>query len=349
MRMRAVLVTALSVTLFAAPAQALPAPTMAARPAIVTAGEILTAEAADFVTWINAERAAAGLTALRIDASLTQVALGWTGQMAATGVLSHNPYTGVQIPAGWTAWGENVGWTQPADAARLHSAFMSSPGHRANIMNSQFTHVGIGWMVDVNGRSWVTEVFARYPSGASLPRFADVPVGAVFYADIEWAVTSGVATGYTGGIFRPTAAVTREAMAAFLYRAVQGSAVPACGGGQRTFSDVPAAHPFCGAIEWLAANGITTGYPDGTFRPGDPVSREAIAAFLYRSMTSGDDPECTSATRRFTDVRAADTFCGVIEWTAAQGISTGWTDGTYRPCTSVARQAMAAFLHRAFT
>lgn len=349
MRIRAALATALAVALLTAPAQALLATPTAVRPVIVAADEVVTGEAANFVTWINAERAAAGLPALRIDASLTQVALGWTGQMAATGAMSHNPYTGVQIPAGWTAWGENVGYTKPADAAGLHSAFMNSAGHRANIMNSQFTHLGIGWLVDANGRSWVTEVFARYPSAVSLPRFADVPVGAAFYLDIEWTVISGVATGYTGGTFRPTAAVTREAMAAFLYRAVQGGPVPTCSGSPRTFSDVSAAHPFCWAIEWLAANGITSGYPDGTFRPGDPVSREATAAFLYRSMNSGADPTCTSATRRFADVRAGDSFCGVIEWTAAQRISTGWTDGTYRPWAYVERQAMAAFLHRAFT
>jgi hypothetical protein len=59
----------------------------------------------------------------------------------------------------------------------------------------------------------------------------------------------------------------------------------ALAGGPQTFSDVNASHPFYGEIEWLAASGITTGYPDGTFRPGAPVTRQAMAAYLQRSFS----------------------------------------------------------------
>jgi hypothetical protein len=48
------------------------------------------------------------------------------------------------------------------------------------------------------------------------------------------------------------------------------------------FSDVPAGHPFAHDIYWLAETGVTTGYPDGTFRPDEPVTRQAMAAFLHR-------------------------------------------------------------------
>ncbi len=50
----------------------------------------------------------------------------------------------------------------------------------------------------------------------------------------------------------------------------------------RTFVDVTAAHPFCGAIEWLAKNGVSTGWADHTFRPGQTIERQAMAAFLDR-------------------------------------------------------------------
>ena len=351
MRTRAAAVAAaLAVLVGALPATATAQPSVTAgvRPVIAAAGEIVTGPAQEILADANAARAAAGLPALTIDASLTQVAQNWTNAMAATGTLGHNPYTGVQVPAGWRSWGENVGWTQPASAQRLHDAWMASPGHRANLLNGSFTHVGIGWTVDASGRSWSTQVFAQYPATVSLPRFADVPVGAQFYPDIEWAVTSGVATGFSGGLFRPATAVTREAMAAFLYRSATGRSLPGCGGGARTFSDVPATHPFCGAIEWLAAQGITTGYPDGTFRPGQAVSREAVAAFLYRTMNDSADPACSSGPRRFHDMPAGEPFCGVVEWLAATGITTGWPDGSFRPTASVERQAMTAFLHRAF-
>lgn len=51
-----------------------------------------------------------------------------------------------------------------------------------------------------------------------------------------------------------------------------------------TFSDVPTTHPFFQEIEALAASGIATGYPDGTFRPSNFVTRQAMAAFLARAL-----------------------------------------------------------------
>ncbi len=50
-----------------------------------------------------------------------------------------------------------------------------------------------------------------------------------------------------------------------------------------TFSDVPADHPYYDSIEWAAENGITTGYPDGTYRPDDTVTRGEMAVFLKRA------------------------------------------------------------------
>ena len=60
----------------------------------------------------------------------------------------------------------------------------------------------------------------------------------------------------------------------------------ACGDGvpdEPTFSDVPADHPYYDSIEWSAENGVTTGYPDGTYRPDDPVTRGEMAVFLKRA------------------------------------------------------------------
>jgi hypothetical protein len=74
------------------------------------------------------------------------------------------------------------------------------------------------------------------------------------------------------------------AMAVFLYRfsGNPNGADPACTGGSAPFTDVALSHPFCGEIQWLASTGITTGYPDGTFKPAANVQRMAMAAFLHR-------------------------------------------------------------------
>ncbi len=118
--------------------------------------------------------------------------------------------------------------------------------------------------------------------------FTDVTTGHPFCGAIAWLADEEISTGYPDGSFRPGASVTREAMAAFLFRWLNfwnrtDDAIPTCDPGTaRQFSDVPASHPFCGAIEWLASVGVSTGWPDGTFRPGLAIERQAMAAFLVR-------------------------------------------------------------------
>ena len=71
-----------------------------------------------------------------------------------------------------------------------------------------------------------------------------------------------------------------------------------------TFSDVPDSHPFVNEIGWMAENGIAEGYPDGTYKPANAVSRQATATLLYRvaGAPRGADPECTVG--EFTDIPA---------------------------------------------
>lgn len=168
---------------------------------------------------------------------------------------------------------------------------------------------------------------------------------APFYADIRWMTGQSITAGYSDNGFHPTAAVTRQAMAAFLYRAAHpGAAAPTCA--SAPFPDVPSTHPFCGEIQWLAQQGISTGYSDGTFRPGVAVSRGAMAQFLHRFKIGGAAPACSTAP--FSDVPASDPSCGAITWLVSKGITNGYGDGTFRTTAAVSRQAMAAFLHRLF-
>lgn len=84
------------------------------------------------------------------------------------------------------------------------------------------------------------------------------------------------------------------------------------------FTDVGPTHPFATEIEWLVANDVSTGYPDWTFRPNEPVTRQAMAAFLYR--LAGADPAITpmvdAATLRGlspADLAAPEPLWAVIE------------------------------------
>ena len=187
-------------------------------------------------------------------------------------------------------------------------------------------------------------------------RFLDVQPGAPFAADIEWLATQGITQGSvdpaTGDArFDPAGPVRREAMAAFLYRAAGSPAFtpPRVS----PFRDVPTTAPFFTEIAWLADRGIATGTPVGgtgvEFRPGQDVSREAMAVFLYRAEGS---PAFTPPTvSPFRDVPTTAPFYREIAWLASAGISTGTDVGggvkEFRPAESVRREAMAAFLHRA--
>lgn len=110
------------------------------------------------------------------------------------------------------------------------------------------------------------------------------------------------------------------------------------------FRDVAPGTQFYSEIHWLAAEGISTGYPDGTFRPVAPVNRDAMAAFLYRLAGS---PEFTPPVQSpFRDVGIHTQFYKEITWIASEGITTGYSDYTFRPLEKVNRDAMAAFLYR---
>lgn len=184
--------------------------------------------------------------------------------------------------------------------------------------------------------------------------FADVPKSMQFYDDMRWMAGAGISTGWTEAdgtsTYRPLEPVKRDAMAAFMYR-LAGSPdfTPPLAS---PFADVSTGSPFYREISWLAAEEISTGWVEGngtrTYRPLQPVNRDAMAAFMYRYAGSPDST--VPANSPFTDIAPTNQFYTEISWLASTGISTGWTGSngtsTYRPLNAVKRDAMAAFMHR---
>lgn len=207
-------------------------------------------------------------------------------------------------------------------------------------------HNGTGDLSGVNGatgdRAEVLNVKEHQDEYITPSRFSDVKSGDQFYTEISWLAQRGITTGYPDGTYRPLESVERGAMAAFFYRMAGSPQFTAPS--TPSFSDVPTTHPFYKEIEWMKARGITTGWPDGTYRPNAPVNRDAMAAFFYRY--AGSPHVDLPATSPFKDVPANSQFYREITWLASTGISTGWPDGTYRPVTPIARDAMAAFIYR---
>ena len=112
------------------------------------AGTSTDAHAAEVVRLVNAERAKAGLSALRMDAGVTAAAQVRAREIVST--FSHTRPDGRKCftaleEAGvrYRGAGENIAYGQPS-AAAVVNAWMNSPGHRANILNANFTTIGVG-------------------------------------------------------------------------------------------------------------------------------------------------------------------------------------------------------------
>ena len=208
--------------------------------------------------------------------------------------------------------------------------------------------IGIGFTLGsaAFGNGVITSIVANnttYTFG--LDPFADID-GNPFEEQIVWMQQMGISTGTQNAdgtsSFQPATTLSRQAMAAFMYRAAGSPEFTAPTTSH--FTDVNTSDVFYREIAWLAAEGISTGYSDGSFRPNQPVSRQALAAYLHRIM---GEP-VPSGPSGFTDVDPASEFAEAISWASEVGITTGFEDNSFQPSASITRQAVAAFMYRAY-
>jgi uncharacterized protein YkwD len=117
----------------------------------------------------NQARADAGLVPLERSAEMDTVSRAWSAHLATEGLdLAHNPDFAELIPGGWSQAAENVGWMSPSGAtydevaATIHQSWMESEGHRHNLLNPAFTHIGIGVVSSPEHGWYLTQNFAAY-------------------------------------------------------------------------------------------------------------------------------------------------------------------------------------------
>lgn len=174
---------------------------------MVSAGVGLSAAAdsgteSDFLSLINATRADNGLGSLTMDGGLQSHARNHTADMIAAGEIYHSSSEELSAAggSGWSQIGENVGRGQSPTS--LHSAFMASPGHRANILGD-YNYVGIG-TDSAEGYLYVTVVFMKKgetaPPTTEAPPVTEAPVTTASPAPVETpepATTTTVAVSTT--------------------------------------------------------------------------------------------------------------------------------------------------------
>ena len=129
-------------------------------------------DASAMVSMANGERSERGLPKYSVSGELASVAASWAAKMAKSGDLAHNPSLRSQV--GNYRWvGENVGYG--ADAAQIHGALMKSPAHRANILDRDYTQIGVGTARDSKGVLWIAQVFRQPMTSAPAPKPSPKP------------------------------------------------------------------------------------------------------------------------------------------------------------------------------
>src|SRR4051794_17950005 len=179
----------------------MPAAWPPAAPAGATAAAVAPATAlasgydleAQFVADMNAARQASGLAPYAVAYDLVAVARGHSQRMASQQSLYHNPGLTTEVHS-WQAVGENVG--EGPSVSDIHTAFMNSPEHRANILDHDFTQVGVGVTVDGHGIIWVTEDF-RQPMGSAPAAAPQIPSHTASHASGPSAATASTTAPVT--------------------------------------------------------------------------------------------------------------------------------------------------------
>ena len=285
---------------------------------------------------VNGYRASAGLPVVATHAIVEQVAVERSATVAANRHLAHDfEALGLrlaQLGVCFDSFGEILLENPTLDFGTFGVMWSQSPSHNATMLGASFTHAGGGYTTGADGRHYVAVVFIDACDAIQFSDTASSP----FLADIQWLVAAGITNGCGGGAFCPTAAVTREQMASFLKRAL-GLPPPTA---DYFSDDWSSGHQD--DINRVAERGITNGCGGGLYCPGQVVTRDQMASFLVRALglpATGHD--------YFWD-DAGSPHEADINRLAAAGVTTGCGNGQYCPGSSVTREQMAAFLHRAF-
>lgn len=185
-------------------------------------------------------------------------------------------------------------------------------------------------------------VYARF-SGSGLP-FADVPSGSWYYDDIAYVYDAGLMTGLTATAFGPNLSTTRGMIVTILWRMEnEPAAKHGC-----PFADVRRGSYYEQAIAWASENGIVTGFDSSTFAPDRAITREQLAAILFRfaAYRGMDAVTLRENLSSFQDQAAISAYAvSALNWAVGEGLMQG-TGDKLEPTGNATRAQVAAMLRR---
>ena len=183
-------------------------------------------------------------------------------------------------------------------------------------------------------------------TGAGNP-FTDVKETDWFYKDMMFVYENGLMAGKNAATFAPSSNATRAQLAVIFYRTEGSPKVE----GKNSFTDVvygPGTAWYYDAVTWAEQSGVVGGYGDGRFGPGNPITREQLAAIFYRyAQYKGYDTTATGSLDRFTDKDKVSQWSKQpLIWAVSSGIVNGTGDNLLSPKGTATRAHIAAMLHR---
>ena len=183
----------------------------------------------------------------------------------------------------------------------------------------------------------VKAVFAEEGTVSELP-FEDVKVEQWFYEAVKYVYDNELMNGISATEFNPNGLLTRGTIAQVLFN-LEGADADAAA----VFDDVPADAWFADAVNWAAANNIVTGYGDGTFGPDNNITREQMAAILYRyAQFKGYDVSAKGDLTAFTDGdNVSEWATDALAWCVGAKLINGRDNGTVDATGTATRAEIA--------
>lgn len=205
------------------------------------------------------------------------------------------------------------------------------------IMSAHYGELGMSWMMSIPD-----DYMNSKPDAVvnNMP-FTDVGMGSWFYDNVKYCYDNGLMIGADASSFVPEGAVSRGQVVTVLYRL---AGTPSVAGQTCPFTDVD--ESWCNdAIVWGYNAGVVMGYDDNTFRPDECVTREQLAAFVYRYANDG--AAASGKTLAFTDGSlVSDYAVPAMNWCINKGVVIGMGDGTLYPQGGSTRAQFAAMISR---
>ena len=186
--------------------------------------------------------------------------------------------------------------------------------------------------------------FVRTGGTAGAAPFLDVAEDA-WYADaVAYVYDNGLMSGTSTTLFSPNATTTRGMIVTMLYR-LEGE--PRVNSGS-TFDDVDAGMYYADAVAWASQNDIVTGYDEATFGPNNAITREQMAAILYRyAQYKGYRTTADADLSGYVDADSVSSYAlASLQWANAAGLVTGTSSNTLTPDGSATRAQVATIFMR---